>query len=131
MNLQPEQFPTFVTCPKGLQYILEAELKKLGVSKLKATPSGVSAELDKPTLYRILLWSRIANRVIIELGSKKIDQADDVYDLAKSIDWSEHFSEENTFSVEFLGTNEVINHTSFGGLRVKDAVVDQFRDKTG
>jgi 23S rRNA (guanine2445-N2)-methyltransferase / 23S rRNA (guanine2069-N7)-methyltransferase len=131
MNLQFEQFPTFVTCPKGLQYVLEAELKKLGVSQLKATPSGVSAELDKSTLYRILLWSRIANRVIIELGSKKIDQADDVYDLAKSIDWSDHFSEDNTFSVEFLGTNEVINHTSFGGLRVKDAVVDQFRDKTG
>ena len=108
MNLQPEQFPTFVTCPKGLQYILEAELKKMGVERLKATPSGVSADVDKTMLYRILLWSRIANRVIIELGSKKIDQADDVYDLAYSIDWSEHFTEEHTFSVEFLGTNKTI-----------------------
>lgn len=131
MNLQSENFSTFITCPKGLQYVLEAELQKLGVSRLKATPSGVSADIDKLTLYRVLLWSRIANRVIIELGSKKIDQADDIYDLAKSIDWSEHFTEENTFSVEFLGTNKVINHTSFGGLRVKDAVVDQFRDKSG
>lgn len=131
MNLQSEHFSTFITCPKGLQYVLEAELKKLGVVQLKATPSGVSADIDKQTLYRILLWSRIANRVIIELGSKKIDQADDIYDLARSIDWSEHFTEENTFSVEFLGTNKVINHTSFGGLRVKDAVVDQFRDKSG
>lgn len=131
MNLQSEYYSTFITCPKGLQYILEAELKKLGVSKLKATPSGVSAEIDKLTLYRVLLWSRIANRVIVELGSKKIDQADDIYDLAKSIDWSEHFTEENTFSVEFLGTNKVINYTSFGGLKVKDAVVDQFRDKSG
>jgi 23S rRNA (guanine2445-N2)-methyltransferase / 23S rRNA (guanine2069-N7)-methyltransferase len=131
MNLQSEHFSTFITCPKGLQYVLEAELKKLGVMKLKATPSGVSADVDKLTLYRILLWSRIANRVIVELGSKKIDQADDIYDLAKSIDWSEHFTQENTFSVEFLGTNKVINHTSFGGLKVKDAVVDQFRDKSG
>ena len=131
MNLQPEQFPTFVTCPKGLQYILEAELKKMGVERLKATPSGVSADVDKTMLYRILLWSRIANRVIIELGSKKIDQADDVYDLAYSIDWSEHFTEEQTFSVEFLGTNKTINHTTFGALRVKDAIVDQFRDKSG
>lgn len=131
MNLQSDQYSTFVTCPKGLQYILEAELKKLGVTQLKATPSGVSAELDKQMLYRILLWSRIANRVIIELGTKKIDQADDVYDLAGSIDWSEHFTQENTFSVEFLGTNNVINHTSFGALRVKDAIVDQFRDKSG
>ena len=127
MNLQPEQFSTFVTCPKGLQYILEAELKKMGVERLKATPSGVSADLDKPMLYRVLLWSRIANRVIIELASKKIVQADDVYDLAKSINWSEHFTQENTFSVEFLGTNKEINHTSFGALRIKDAI----RDKSG
>ena len=131
MNLQSEQFSTFVTCPKGLQYILEAELKKMGVEHHKATPSGVSAEMDKTLLYRVLLWSRIANRVIIELGSKKIDQADDVYDIAYSIDWSEHFTEADTFSVEFLGTNKVINHTSFGALRVKDAIVDQFRDKSG
>lgn len=131
MSLQSEHYSSFVTCPKGLQYILEAEMKKLGVNHLKATPSGVSTEIEKQTLYRILLWSRIANRVIIELGSKKIEQADDVYDLAKSIDWSEHFTENNTFSVEFLGLNKVINHSSFGALRVKDGIVDQFRDKTG
>ena len=131
MNQQSEQFPVFVTCPKGLQYVLENELKGLGVNRTKATPSGVSAELDKLTIYRVLLWSRIANRVILELGSKKIEQADDVYDLAKSIDWSAHFRDDNTFVVEFLGTNKVINHTSFGGLRVKDAVVDQFREKSG
>lgn len=131
MNLTPEQFTVFVTCPKGLQYVLEAELKKLGVSQLKATPSGVSAHLDKLSMYRVLLWSRVANRVILELGTQKIDQADDVYDLAQSIDWSAHFTAENTFSVEFLGANKIINHTSFGGLRVKDAIVDQFRDLTG
>jgi len=126
-----EQYPIFVTCPKGLQYILENELKTLGVGQAKASPSGVSAEVDKLTIYRILLWSRIANRVILELGSKKIDQAEDVYDLAKSIDWSSHFTQESTFAVEFLGTNKIINHTSFGALKIKDAIVDQYREKTG
>lgn len=126
-----EQYPIFVTCPKGLQYILENELKALGVQRCKASPSGVSAEVDKLTMYRILLWSRLANRVILELGSKKIDQADDVYDLGMSINWSEHFSQESTFAVEFLGTNKIINHTSFGALRVKDAIVDQFRNLSG
>lgn len=131
MSIQPEQFSAFVTCPKGLQYVLETELKKIGLTDLKATPSGVSIQADKVSLYRILLWSRIANRVIIELGSKKIEQADDVYELARSIDWSAHFTNEATFAVEFIGTNKVINHTSFGGMRVKDAIVDQFRDNTG
>jgi 23S rRNA (guanine2445-N2)-methyltransferase / 23S rRNA (guanine2069-N7)-methyltransferase len=131
MVLQSDQFPVFITCPKGLQYILENELKSLGAERTKASPSGVSAELDKLTIYRILMWSRIANRVILELGSKKIEQADDVYDLAASIDWSVHFTQEQTFAVEFIGTNNLINHTSFGGLRVKDAVADQFRERNG
>ena len=90
MNSQSVSLPVFVTCPKGLQYILENELKALGVNLTKATPSGVSAEIDKSTIYRVLLWSRIANRVILELGSKKIDQAEDVYDLAKSGSYSDY-----------------------------------------
>jgi 23S rRNA (guanine2445-N2)-methyltransferase / 23S rRNA (guanine2069-N7)-methyltransferase len=129
--IQSEQFPVYVTCPKGLQYILENELQSLGVEHTRASPSGVSLSTDKTTIYRVLLWSRIANRVIFELDSKKIDTADDVYMLANSIDWSQHFTPEHTFAVEFLGANNVINHTSFGALKVKDGIVDQFRDRCG
>ena len=121
----------FVTCPKGLQYVLENELQGMGAVELIATPSGVSGNVDSTTLYRILLWSKLANRVILQLDSKKIDNIDDVYDLVMKIDWSIHFSEDNTFSVDFLGTNLIVNNSTFGALKVKDAVVDQFREKTG
>ena len=128
---QTEMYSIFVTCPKGLHYVLERELEKHGASILRATPAGVDIEANKTNLYRILLWSRIANRVIIQLAKGKVSQADDVYDIAASIDWSSHFSEEQTFSVDFLGTNEVINNSTFGALKVKDAIVDQFRENTG
>jgi 23S rRNA (guanine2445-N2)-methyltransferase / 23S rRNA (guanine2069-N7)-methyltransferase len=128
---QSEMYSIFVTCPKGLHYALERELDKLGASIIKATPSGVEIEADKVCIYRILLWSRIANRVIFQLAKGKVDSAEDLYDITSSVNWDTHFSSDKTFAVDFLGTNEVINNSTFGALKVKDAVVDQFRDKTG
>lgn len=128
---QTEMYSIFVTCPKGLHYALERELNELGAAVIKATPAGVDIEANKICAYRILLWSRIANRVIIQLAKGKVDRADDVYDIALSVNWAIHFCSDKTFSVDFLGTNDVINNSTFGALKVKDAVVDQFRDNTG
>ena len=128
---QSELFSIFVTCPLGLQYALERELGLLGANSLKATPAGVSAEVDQQNLYQVLLWSRIANRVILQITKGKINEADDVYDLAMKIMWDSYFSETNSISVDFIGTNNIINNSTFGALRIKDAVVDQFRQDTG
>jgi len=128
---QTDIYSIFVTCPKGLHYVLERELESLGAAIIKATPAGVDVEADKISLYRILLWSRVSNRVIIQLTKGKVSSAEDVYDIAASVDWQSHFSEEKTFSVDFIGTNEVINNSIFGALKVKDAIVDQFRENTG
>lgn len=128
---QTELFSTFVTCPKGLHYALEKELESLGAASLKPTPAGVFIETDKTGLYRILLWSRIANRVVLQLAAGKVNTADDVYSIASSVNWQAHFSEDKSFAVDFSGTNEVINNSTFGALKVKDAIVDQFRENTG
>ena len=109
---QSEILSIFVTCPKGLQYALERELSTLGASLLKATPAGVSAEVDRHSLYRVLLWSRIANRVILQISKAKINTADDVYDLAMKVQWTSYFCETDSFSVDFLGTNQLINNST-------------------
>ena len=121
----------FATCPKGLHYALEQELKRLGGTTLKPTPAGVEGEADLSCVYRMLLWSRIANRIIVQLVDAKINTADDIYALVSSIPWQEHFSVEATFAVNFLGTNDAVNNSTFGALKVKDAIVDQFRQETG
>jgi len=126
-----ETYTIFVTCPLGLQYVLERELETLGGLSLKPIPAGVAGEVDKVALYRILLWSRIANRVIVQLANSKVVSAEDIYSVASSIDWQSHFLVEHSFAVDFLGTNQDITNSTFGALKVKDAIVDQFRQETG
>lgn len=121
----------FVSCPRGLQYLLEAELKELGLTELKPLLAGVEASATLDQIYKILLWSRIANRVFLSLAQAKIDKGDDLYALASSIRWLDHFEVESSFSVAFAGTNKAITNTTFGALKIKDAIVDQFRDELG
>lgn len=125
------EFELFVTCPKGLQYALEKELIALGLTSTKAIPSGVHCLASQETCYKALLWSRIANRVILILSDDKVDSVEDVYESAISVPWEEHFALEKSFSVNFSGTNEFINNSAFGALKIKDAVVDGFRAKLG
>lgn len=124
-------YPIFVTCPRGLNYVLEEELRSLGITKTKSSPAGVNAEVDKTKLYKVLLWSRVANRVLLELDSRKAETADQIYDVAYSIDWNQYFEESASFAVDFSGQNQHINNTVFGALRVKDAIVDKFRELSG
>lgn len=119
--------PLFVTCPKGLQYALEKEMGRLGAKNLKPTPAGVACSVDKACMYRLLLWSRIANRVILQLDTQKVDSVEDIYQQVSRIDWSEHFDASKSFAVDFLGTNRFVKNSTFGALKVKDAIVDQFR----
>lgn len=128
---QTEIYTVFVTCPLGLQYILAKELEALGGLSLKPTPAGVAGEVDKEALYRILLWSRIANRVILQLASAKASTGEEVYAVASSIDWLAQFAVASSFAVDFSGTNQEISNSTFGALKVKDAIVDQFRQETG
>ena len=120
----------FVTCPKGLNYILEKELQNLGAKNTKSIPAGVHAQVDKKSLYTILLWSRIANRVILPLNEAKVESIEDVYQLVYDVEWTKHFDVTTSFSVNFVGTNQLINNSEFGAFKVKDAIVDRFRDDT-
>jgi len=121
----------FVVCPKGLQYALETELVQLGVTQTKPIPSGVHCSANQEVMYRVLLWSRIASRVIVVLGVQRVDSVEDIYRFARSLDWGAHLTVETSFSVEFSGTNRTVRNSTFGALKIKDALVDQFRENTG
>lgn len=127
----PQPFSLFVSCPKGLQYALEKELLGFGVENSKPIPSGVYCDADAMVTYRLLLWSRIANRVTLILSQAKVASVDDIYREAENICWSEHFSEHSSFAVNFYGTNEFVTNSNFGAMKLKDAVVDHFRRLSG
>ncbi len=113
-----------------METILTEELHALGIKNIKATIAGVAFQGDLETAYRACLWSRTANRILLVLSSFEVKSQQDLYNGVQKINWYEHINPEDSFAVSFSAKNsEAINNTHFGALKVKDAIVDQMRDK--
>jgi 23S rRNA (guanine2445-N2)-methyltransferase / 23S rRNA (guanine2069-N7)-methyltransferase len=129
LNLSKSVF--FVTCPKGIEYLLADELNSFGLTPVRNSPAGVWAEGTLEGGYRACLWSRLANRVILHLDEVNAASGDDLYDGVVHLDWQQHIAVDGSFRVMFLGQNEAIRNTQFGVQRVKDGIVDRFRASGG
>ncbi|WP_404465650.1 bifunctional 23S rRNA (guanine(2069)-N(7))-methyltransferase RlmK/23S rRNA (guanine(2445)-N(2))-methyltransferase RlmL [Vreelandella aquamarina] len=113
------------TCPKGIEGLLADELTALGAAPGKTTVAGVYFSADQATAYRVCLWSRLANRVILLLAREAmIETAEQVRDVVARISWSQHLAPGKTLAVDFHGRSDHIRHTRFGAQTVKDGVVD-------
>ncbi len=121
----------FATAALGLEPLLATELEELGAAEVKQERAGVRFAGELEIAYKACLWSRLASRILLPLGSFEALEPDQLYDGVLKIDWSEHLSVENTLAVDCTLVSSKINHTRYGALRVKDAVVDQFRSRTG
>ena len=121
----------FATCPKGLESLLAAELTSLGAEFIKEHVAGVTVRGTLGVAYRCCLWSRLANRILLPLGQFRVDSAQVLYDGVAAIPWQEHFSPDDSFAVDFTGTNDAIKNTQFGAQKTKDAVVDQMLWRRG
>lgn len=131
MWVMGEENPYFVTCPKSLESLLAQEIVSLGARDPRETVAGVYFQASLETAYRICLWSRLANKVLLPLGSFTVNHQQALYDAARSLPWQEHVSPSGTLVVDFLGTNDTIRNTQFGALKIKDAIVDTLRDFSG
>ncbi|PSL13240.1 23S rRNA m(2)G-2445 methyltransferase [Marinobacterium halophilum] len=121
----------FITCPKGLENLLQEEVIGLGGQNTRQTVAGVYAEGELELAYRICLWSRLGNRVLMPLVEGEAEEADALYELVQQVDWLAHLRPSGTLTVDFNGRSQGINNTHFGALKVKDAIVDQIRTSTG
>lgn len=117
----------FVTCPKGVEYLLVDELAGFGLAHLRNAPAGAWVEGELAAGYRACLWSRLANRVILQVADTGARNADELYDGVVALDWREHIPTKGSFRVTFLGQNEAIRNTQFGAQKVKDGIVDSIR----
>jgi len=93
--------------------------------------SGVAFSGPLAVGYRACLWSRIANRVFLELAQFEAADADQFYAAARALDWSRHLGPGATLACDFSGRHPTITHTHFGALKLKDAIVDALRDQDG
>ncbi len=124
-------YSLFVSCPKGLEYLLEDELKSLGLHVSRVSPHGVYGEGDLSMVYRLCLWSRLANRVQLILFSGPTPNQQEIYQLCRQFPWQTVFSAEKTLAIEFHGSSPEIRNTMFGAQVVKDGIVDQSRELSG
>lgn len=125
------QYQFFATCPKSLEGLLFSELAQLGATDLRETVAGVYFSGSIETAYRVCLWSRLANKVLLPLTSFEVKSQEDLYDGVRDIRWEEHLAPQGTLLVDFVGTSDAIRNTQFGAVKVKDAIVDCLRDATG
>ena len=121
----------FASAPRGIEPLLADELRALGGENVKETRAGVTFDGDLTLAYRVCLWSRVANRVLLPLAQFPAPTPEALYDGVRGIDWAAHLDQNGTLAVDFNAYRSAITHTHYGALKVKDAIVDQFRERTG
>ncbi|MET0533013.1 MAG: bifunctional 23S rRNA (guanine(2069)-N(7))-methyltransferase RlmK/23S rRNA (guanine(2445)-N(2))-methyltransferase RlmL [Steroidobacter sp.] len=121
----------FVSCPPGVADLTAAELRNCGATDTREFKLGVQAEGTLEVAYRACLWSRTASRVLLPLATFPAATQEQLYEGISAIDWQQHVGPKGTLAIEFAGSSSGITHTHFGALKTKDAIVDQFRERTG
>ena len=117
----------FATCPKGLEYLLRDELIALGAAEVNEALAGVRFSGSLETAYRACLWSRLASRILLPLAEFDAATDDALYAGVQGIDWAQHLAPHATLAVDANTAQSKLTHSQYLAQRVKDAVVDQFR----
>lgn len=121
----------FAQVAGGLEPAGAEELKSLGARKLSEAYRGLYFDADAATLYRINYRSRLITRVLAPLIEFDCHSDRYLYKTARGIKWSDFLGKDDTFAVFANVSHSKISHSKFAALRLKDAIVDDFRDRTG
>jgi 23S rRNA (guanine2445-N2)-methyltransferase / 23S rRNA (guanine2069-N7)-methyltransferase len=116
-----------VSSPRGLSDLLARELIALGADDARERSTGVTFSGTLATAYRACLWSRLANRVFLEVARFNVPDTEGFYTAVRQIDWAAHIGPGATLACDFTGQHPAITHTHFGALKLKDAIVDSLR----
>jgi len=111
--------------------VLAAELADLGAGELSAAEGGVAFGGSIELAYRANLESRLASRILWQVGYGTYRDEQDIYDLALALDWPRWFRADRTLRVDVAATRSPLTSLEFATLRIKDAVCDGHRAKSG
>jgi len=120
---------------EGLEWILACELERIGARELRVgrrtIEFSVAAGVEKETLYRAVLESRTAIRVLEPLGRFRVDSPESLYRAMQEVDWTEQLRTKDTLRVDAAIHDTFLTHSLYAAQIVKDAVVDQLRTPSG
>ncbi len=120
------------SCAAGLEELIVDEIRSFDGEDIYSGKGVVFWKGTFSTGYRACLWSRFASRVLLQIAELQIKDDTMLYEKCGEINWQDHMEPDSTFAVECTLTEKaVISHSHFAALRVKDAIVDQFRRNTG
>ena len=120
-----------ITGVDGLDDLLVDELATLGASQPRRLKGAISVKGDLAAGYRICLWSRLASRVLMPLFSVPSGDPDKLFQTALKYRWEDVLRPGATFAIRAAAAKGVSTHTRFASLRLKDGIVDRFRQRTG
>lgn len=116
---------------QGLEEVLATELINLGANDVQIGRRMVSFSGDKAMMYKANFCLRTAIRILKPIKHFKAKDADEVYGQIKAIKWENILDVEKTFAVDATVFSDEFRHSKFVSYKVKDAIVDYFRDLNG
>lgn len=128
---QAETFRCYAPCPQGLEDALTAEMQALGFDDAHAGRAGCAFTSDWSGVQRANLYSRLATRILVQVGQGDLNHEDELLDLAYSVPWERWFGPEDTLRVDTSAIKSPVHSLQYCNLRVKDGICDRLRDREG
>jgi putative N6-adenine-specific DNA methylase len=121
----------FAICPRGLEALLADELRRLDARDIRLDSGGVAFAGSLATAYAANLHSRMASRVLWQVGRRAYASEDDVYAATLAVGWERLLTAAQTLRVDVSASGSSLRSLEFAMLRIKDGVVDRLRERTG
>jgi putative N6-adenine-specific DNA methylase len=115
----------------GFEDLLEKELKQLGAQEVEKGNRVVHFKGDKGFMYKANLSLRTALKILVPIYHCRINSEHDLYQAAYDYPWEQHFTARETFAIDSVVFGETFTHSLYVSQKVKDAIADSFRAKTG
>lgn len=124
---KPRRF--YATTPKGMATLLADEVTALGATRVQSGTAGVSFDASLEVAYRLCLWGRIVNRVLMPVTDVPAETPEQLYEEVKAIRWERHLASNGTLAIDVSAIRPTISHTRYATLKCKDAIVDRFQEQ--
>lgn len=126
-----EEFELIAKTFQGLEEVLAQEITELGANNVRIGHRMVSFTGDKAMMYRANFCLRTAIRILKPIKHFMAKDADEVYNAVRTINWKEYLDNTTSFAVDSVVFSNEFRHSKFVAYKVKDAIVDYFREATG
>lgn len=126
-----EKFEMIAKTHQGLEEVLAEELRTIGAEEVSPTLKTVTFKGDKEMMYKANIQLRTALRILKPIYTFRARTEDELYGQAKKFDWTSVMGISHKYAVDSIVLSDVFNHSRYVALKLKDAIADHFREKTG